>query len=211
MTKQNSKHLTNLFLALSLSIPVTSLLLKDAAASERKEYICDAIGDGNYVVAISSENPANAFAVYSLGGDLADINNTADRIILKPAFTGFEFNYKSKDVQFAGVEDKAFLIDNGSQSVVQCQLQASVQSSKTLNLAGYALGGKVRSGPGVNFPQTGSVREKEVVTLLENSGVTMDGYDWFKIKRSNGEVGYQWGGILCSDNKSIKGIFEQCL
>lgn len=37
---------------------------------------------------------------------------------------------------------------------------------------------------------------------------TMDGYDWFKIE-FHGRIGYQWGGIMCSD-QAISGILEQC-
>ena len=51
----------------------------------------------------------------------------------------------------------------------------------TVNASGRSLGGKVRVGPGTQFEQSGSLREGQQISILENTGVRFDGYDWFKI------------------------------
>ncbi len=68
---------------------------------------------------------------------------------------------------------------------------------------GASWGGMVRSGPGMNYKQTGRLKEGDLVTLEKNTGVMMNGYPWFKIVHVNNQngwsiSGYQWGGILCA-------------
>ena len=76
-----------------------------------------------------------------------------------------------------------------------------------LPMAGMSLGGIMRSGPSMSAARLTSLSEKSGITLLERAG-TMDGYDWFKIE-FHGRIGYQWGGIMCSD-EAISGIFQKC-
>jgi hypothetical protein len=64
---------------------------------------------------------------------------------------------------------------------------------------GWSLGGKVRSGPGMNFRQSGSLGEFNRITVLRATGVIMGEYEWFEISYSGGRRGFQWGGILCLD------------
>ncbi|MEP2703925.1 MAG: MliC family protein [Roseibium sp.] len=74
---------------------------------------------------------------------------------------------------------------------------------------GYSYGGKVRSGPGMNYKQVGSLREGDEILLLSGTGAMMDGYEWFEIRYRNGRSGYQWGGIMCSQNP-YPTIFRVC-
>ena len=71
-------------------------------------------------------------------------------------------------------------------------------------------GGKVRSGPGTSFKRLEGLQEGEAVTLLENTGVLMNGYPWFKVRYRGGKTGYKWGGILCARNIPVKGVFRHC-
>jgi hypothetical protein len=79
-----------------------------------------------------------------------------------------------------------------------------------LNIAGRSLGGRLRNGPGTNFSPTGSLAEGDPVTIVANTGVGFDGYDWFEIRTTDGVTAYQWGGIMCSVGEMIGGIYEQC-
>ncbi|MEP3045483.1 MAG: MliC family protein [Roseibium sp.] len=74
---------------------------------------------------------------------------------------------------------------------------------------GYSYGGKVRSGPGMNYKQVGSLREGDEILLLNGTGTMMDGYEWFQIRYRNGRTGYQWGGIMCSQNP-YPTVFRVC-
>ena len=51
----------------------------------------------------------------------------------------------------------------------------------------------MRSGPGLDYPQVGSLIEGEPIELLENTEVWMDGFVWFRILYQGSEVGYQMG------------------
>lgn len=79
-----------------------------------------------------------------------------------------------------------------------------------VNQKGQSLGGKLRVGPGTQYARAGSLAEGTRITILRNTGVRIDGYDWFEIATRNGTRGYQWGGIMCSNGNQIDGIYSVC-
>lgn len=76
--------------------------------------------------------------------------------------------------------------------------------------AASSWGGIVRSGPSMQSDRLDSLSEGEVITLLADTGVQMNGYNWFQIQYRNGQSGYQWGGIICGQTQPIPGTFEIC-
>lgn len=77
------------------------------------------------------------------------------------------------------------------------------------NATGMSLGGTLRDGPGMGFKKIGSLPYGSVFNINHNSGVRMNGYDWFAVSMGT-SISYQWGGIMCSDKQKLDGIFEQC-
>ena len=71
-------------------------------------------------------------------------------------------------------------------------------------------GGNVRSGPSTDYPKIGSLKNGDPVVLLKKKNSASDGFNWFKIGYGNGQVGYQWGGILCGFNNKFKGTYGLC-
>lgn len=71
-------------------------------------------------------------------------------------------------------------------------------------------GGIVRDGPGRNHRKLGSLEQGEHVMLLENTSVMEDGYPWWRIEFRGSREGYQWGGILCSLDEPMGGVYETC-
>lgn len=71
-------------------------------------------------------------------------------------------------------------------------------------------GGIVRDGPGQNYRRVASLEQGEHVMLLENTSVYFNGFPWWYIEFRGGRTGYQWGGILCSLNAPMEGIYESC-
>ena len=71
-------------------------------------------------------------------------------------------------------------------------------------------GGVVRSGPGMSYRRITSLRQNERIKLLENTGVMMNGYPWFRIRYRGRRTGYQWGGIICSRGREIREIHRIC-
>lgn len=74
---------------------------------------------------------------------------------------------------------------------------------------GQSYGGKVRSGPGMQYRQVGSLHEGNPILILSGTGAMMNGYEWFQIRYRDSSVGFQWGGIMCSQ-KPHPGIFQVC-
>jgi hypothetical protein len=76
--------------------------------------------------------------------------------------------------------------------------------------AAKSWGGVVRSGPGMEFKQVASLKEGENITVIEDAGVEMNGYRWYKIRFGGNRTGFQWGGILCPIGKTVAGAFQSC-
>lgn len=89
----------------------------------------------------------------------------------------------------------------------QRQLPSATPGEGRLPMEGRSFGGIVRSGPGLAAARVASLAEGQTVTILERAQA-MDGYDWFKI-RFRGRTGYQWGGLMCSQNP-LGGVLAQC-
>jgi hypothetical protein len=82
------------------------------------------------------------------------------------------------------------------------------QAAGILPMPGKSLGGVVRAGPGMTSARLTALHEGHDIEILENAGVSMNGYDWFKI-RFGGRIGCQWGGIMCS-KAPLAGICQTC-
>ena len=77
-----------------------------------------------------------------------------------------------------------------------------------LPMPGKSLGGVVRAAPGMASARVTALHEGYDIEILENAGVSMNGYDWFKI-RYGSRIAYQWGGIMCS-KAPLAGIYQAC-
>ena len=71
-------------------------------------------------------------------------------------------------------------------------------------------GGIVRSGPSQGNARLASLREGERVQLLFNTGIMWNDYPWFLIRFRDGQLGFMWGGILCSRGAQVTGTYERC-
>lgn len=76
--------------------------------------------------------------------------------------------------------------------------------------AAKSWGGVVRSAPSMDSKRMASLTEGERISVIESSGVVMNGYPWFKIRYRGNKTGYQWGGIICPIGKPVQGTFQQC-
>jgi Fe-S-cluster containining protein len=71
-------------------------------------------------------------------------------------------------------------------------------------------GGIVRDGPGRQFKKLVSLIEGAPVEILERASDLENDYPWFKIDIGNAQVGYMWGGILCSIDFPRDGLYQVC-
>ncbi len=85
---------------------------------------------------------------------------------------------------------------------------ASGGGGASLPMYGRSLGGVVRGGPDMGSRKVASLKEGDRIEIVEDTGVAMNGYTWFKI-RWKGKTGYHWGGILCSD-AALGGALQVC-
>ena len=92
--------------------------------------------------------------------------------------------------------------------LVAMGLLASQAYANELKIGSW--GGNVRSGPSMDYPIIGSLKNGDPVVLLEKKEPASNGFNWFKITHGNGQVGYQWGGILCGFNNNVNGTYGLC-
>lgn len=97
--------------------------------------------------------------------------------------------------------------------VLNCAYQTANNGTRGGGLLPHAAtswGGKVRSGPGTNYRDIGTLSEGERLTILEQSSAPyFQNRPWFKI-RFRGQTGYHWGGIICPLGKPIPGTYQVC-
>ena len=71
-------------------------------------------------------------------------------------------------------------------------------------------GGVVRNGPSQSNARITALREGEHVQLLFNTGIMWNDYPWFLIRFRDGQLGFMWGGILCSRGAQVTGTYQSC-
>lgn len=194
-----------------------------ANATSVELFVCDAIGDGHYEVSIISDRSTTASVSYVIQGGQNPLHGPFNYYQRAGqnwvAGNGFDFayanghgNFHDKNAnEFANCRSGAYNggqqtnngpTDNGSPS--------NPQAGGTLNISALSLGGSLRNGPGMNYQKIGSIYGRAHITLLRNTGVHMNGYDWFEIISPKGQRVFQWGGIMCSPNQYVQGIYERC-
>ena len=70
--------------------------------------------------------------------------------------------------------------------------------------------GKIRSGPGTQFSQVGSLTRGKMVYVLAVTNVRWHDSLWYRIRHSNGVEGYVAGALICADDRWIEGVARNC-
>jgi len=199
-----------------------------AQASLNDQFVCDPAGDGEHLVIMSSRDTSKASVHYSSIGE----NGEGATVAHTPLTAAYVYpetgsKYTGGEYIFYTTNTAAMLVygvGTGNEGHVGCRVAGEPDEDgageATTDAAGggdaiairaKSWGGKLRGGPGVEYSQTGSLHEGARVTLLQNTGVKWNGYDWFRIRTADGKEAFQWGGILCSDALHVIGIYEKCL
>lgn len=107
------------------------------------------------------------------------------------------------------------LIENEREAQQQNDTQPQEQDygsnmPSAVNQFGFSYGGQLRMGPGMEFAKQASIEKGDQVEVIEDTGVWMDGYKWFKVRTPRG-TGYHWGGIFCITGDQLpEGVFDNC-
>lgn len=134
---------------------------------------------------------------------------------LRQARSGSGVRYEAEGVEFheKGTEAVMTFPGGGTVKCTRRSLQRAAQESSRettrFPVDGKSYGGILRAGPGKEFRRVGSLREGQSVRITSNTRVRWNGYDWFGVG-SGGRRGFQWGGLLCSKERKIEGIYKQC-
>lgn len=70
--------------------------------------------------------------------------------------------------------------------------------------------GKIRSGPGTQFNQVGSLTRGGTVDILAVTNVQSDSFLWYRIRHSNGLEGYVLGALICTNSNWVEGVAHNC-
>lgn len=76
--------------------------------------------------------------------------------------------------------------------------------------SGLSYGGILREGPSMDSAKKASMKKGDSFEILEDTGIWMNDYKWFKIRSARG-TGYHWGGIFCvKGDAPYEGVFDNC-
>lgn len=132
------------------------------------------------------------------------------------------FAFEDSTYAFNGVAPEG-QITRGGTVVARCY--QSRQSIKDIALYTAETNGKwskynakgkgfqtVRSTPSVFGEKLTSLDQDAPVTILENTDQFLDGFFWFKIEYAEGQQGYIWGALLCTndDNSELNATLRRC-
>lgn len=132
------------------------------------------------------------------------------------------FDFASAGYRFNGVAPEGQITRDG-QVVARCY--QSRESIKNIALYNTEANGKwsrydargegfqtVRSMPSVLGDKIASLDQGEPVIIVENTDEFLDGFFWFKIEFGEGEQGYMWGALLCTnvDNPELNTTLRRC-
>ena len=199
---------------------VATLVPAPAMASILDTFICDA-GDISHSVTILPDE--KRVELTTSVGEMVDPSLAGTRSLAEvPVASGFA--YEGEGLRFFGKEAEGFLQEGGYDPIA-CELvlaenempeqeasanNASQGEGPLLNTPGRTFGGNYREGPGQEFAKLGSLREGTPVTLILNTGVAQDGYDWYRVRLSTGVAVYMWGALLCAEAMTPTGTNGDC-
>lgn len=196
---------------ISGAVAIAAGVSAPAQAAPGGEFVCEAMGSRQFTVTISADDTDMAMvqsASLDEDGQTGPVTSTPMRQI--PSGSGIR--YAGLGFIFHAKANEGFLdTDSGT---VMCSDPAGeadeYAEEHSLEAAAYSWGGIVRAGPGMDYDRVASLREGDPVTLLNNAGEMMNGYDWFFIRLPDGTEAYQWGGILCSTDIAGTYVGDGC-
>jgi hypothetical protein len=206
--------------AVALGTALTAAM-PTAEASELTMYECSSEGDVYYEVEVSwvDGNSTARIAPKSEYISAADSSARTETAREQRVASGFSFDSRSYSFFGKGTDARLRFKEYPNDAPVPCAERAMSQDHASGAVGGNetplggqkarSLGGKLRNGPGTNFSVAGSLAEGTPVSVIANTGVRFDGYDWFEIRRGGG-VAYQWGGIMCWEGQPIAGMYGEC-
>lgn len=219
-------------IGLTLAIGGALTLAAPAQASLNDQFVCDAVGDGQFIVTIMAMDSSTASVRYILSSEYADqtppaapekLSKVETASGLKYTGSGYTFEIKDPEgpngskglltyaISPTGKDSVAchFAGDPGEQEDTAGEASADAAGSTydPVEMPGESWGGRLRSGPGMDYDQVGSLAEGDNFTILQNTGIAMNGYDWFRIRTAGGKEGFQWGGIVCPLTADVRGTF----
>lgn len=184
------------------------------AAYANVNYACGAVNGIEFTAILFDEE--DVVAVDARNQSTGQVSRT----ILGSAVSGSGARYfdPSSGLDFVEHQGQAFLTTlSGAQfncivtSVTEPGGNAAVPGNPPQGggtFAGFSFGGNLRAGPGTNFADVGSTFNGQQLTLIADTGVVFNGFNWWVVQLPNGQQAHQWGGLLCAPRFVLNGIFN---
>ncbi len=180
-----------------------------SAVSANVEYNCGQFNNATYSITYFDEEDIAEIRAVDQAGQMASA-------LMRPAPSGSGSRYVSDtgNSEFIEHQGNAYLFVLGNQlsCFVTAVTEPGVGADNDATLppwAGRSFGGNLRAGPGTQFADVGSTFNGQPITILQNTGVFMNGYTWFVVQLQNGQQAHQWGGILCAPGQFLQGAFNE--
>ena len=197
-------------------IACAGLSAAPSLASDQASFVCVA-GDISYVMVFDGND---LVTVEESFGEMIEGEPGTFELMAQPSASGF--SYTGNGYTFFGKGNEAAL-QEGDFAPIPCEPYEAMPISQNhesgavggnegpvIDIQGQSLGGRLRDGPGTNFGAIGSLDEGTWLTIVRNTGVQFNGYDWFEVRLDSGVTAYHWGGIMCANGAPVPGIYATC-
>jgi hypothetical protein len=174
-------------------------------------FLCD---EGEPYVQVLVPSGQNANPILLLGSEQIEMEPT-------PVASGYgaELSLGPHHWMVHGKGADSLLLMKDDEAPKQCKVTSTSSNSaetsgeiegNVSSTGNFALGGNVRSGPGIQNEKIDSLAYGEPIAIVSRTDVQYEGYEWYEIEYGEGQSGFMWGGIMCSNALHIAGLYENC-
>lgn len=201
-------------LYISLALPMALLMalpaMRDAQASPVPDFSCAVkahplLDAGGFLL---GEN------IYLYGGEavgLVGYPEPNERLPRVPSGSGEK--YSDGRITFHAKGGEGILsLDDGTQFPCVLASSAQVDGANMSRLGRSMFGSIIREAAEASARQTDRIAEGEPVEIIAETGSFHDGWQWVRIRYSEGLEGFVWGGTICTDDggAEITGVHASC-
>lgn len=198
------------FASLALSFGLLAGAAGNASASPAADFTCKVLPHP----ALQRDGYLLGENIYMMGDRVGLVGYAEPSEQLPQVVSGSGMQFSNGTITFGAKGNEGFLeINDGT--TFPCVAAASASSSggaATMSRMGRSVFGSiVRDGDSPSARELDRIPQGEPIEIISETGSFYDGWQWVRIRYSEGLEGYVWGGTICTtDGVAITGVHETC-
>lgn len=195
---------------LVLSISLFAAIASGAAASPVADFTCEVRSHP----ALQRDGYLLGQNIYMMGDRVGLVGYAEPSEQLPQVVSGSGMQFSNGIITFGAKGDEGFLELNDG-TTFPCIAAASASSSggaATMSRMGRSVFGSIiRDADSPSARELDRIPQGEPIEIISETGSFHDGWQWVRIRYSEGLEGYVWGGTICTtDGPEISGVHTSC-